>query len=236
MAFSPAAAAAAPPVTPETASAAQQSRTRIAQDFDTFLTILTTQLQAQDPLSPMDSNEFTNQLVNFASVEQEIQGNQNLERIGDLLTRDQGLTAVGYLGQEATIAGTTAPLEQGDAGLRFGYELPTSADETRLEIVSATGQVVRRYDGQTAPGRHDLFFDGLDEDGDPVPPGNYTLRVAAVDAQDRTIPADQFITDTVSAVDTSGLEPRLTVGNSAVALTDILAIRQPYAAPTAPQP
>jgi len=56
------------------------SKASLSQDFDDFLQLLTTQLQNQDPLNPMDSNEFTNQLVQFSQVEQQINSNQKLDK------------------------------------------------------------------------------------------------------------------------------------------------------------
>ncbi|MGF1605904.1 MAG: flagellar hook assembly protein FlgD [Rhodothalassiaceae bacterium] len=209
------------------ASAATQAGSRFAQDFDTFLTILTTQLQAQDPLSPMDSSEFTNQLVNFASVEQEIQGNQNLERIANLLSQDQQLTAINYLGREAMVEGATGRLSQGEAGIQFSYALPENIQSTQIDVLNAAGRVVRSGEGQITQGRHDVFFAGIDEDGEPLPEGDYTLRVTALNNDDNIVPVARFVTDTVTAVDTTGVAPLLTVGGQSVSLDDVLALRTP---------
>ncbi|MCK5042335.1 MAG: hypothetical protein KAR62_08565, partial [Sphingomonadales bacterium] len=67
-------------------SDSQKAKNTLGGDFNTFLSLLTTQLQYQDPLDPLDSNEFTNQLVQFTSVEQEIKSNENLENIAVLTT------------------------------------------------------------------------------------------------------------------------------------------------------
>ena len=81
------------------AAAAQKS---LASNFDTFLTLLTTQLQHQDPLSPMDSTEFTQQLVQFSSVEQQISANKNLESLIALTKSRSSADAVSYLGKSLT--------------------------------------------------------------------------------------------------------------------------------------
>lgn len=205
-------------------TASNESQARIAQDFDTFLTILTTQLQHQDPLSPMDSSEFTNQLVSFASVEQEIQGNQNLEEIASLLEGDRGLTAVGYLGRQATVQGNVGELATDDQGILYSYELPADARRTELDILDADGDVIRSASGQTAQGLHDLFFDGRAEDGSPLPAGLYSLQVRAYNNEDRLMSTAEYVTDTVTSVDTTGQSPVLTIGGQNVSLEQIRAV------------
>ena len=70
----------------------------LANNLDNFLTILTTQLQYQDPLSPMETSEFTNQLVMFTGVEQQVQQNQNLEKLIALQSNNLAISAVTYIG------------------------------------------------------------------------------------------------------------------------------------------
>src|ERR1700746_1550917 len=89
--------------------------TMIASNFTTFLTLLTTQLQNQDPLSPMDSNQFTQQLVQFSQVEQQINTNDNLKSLITQGANQTGAYAVSYLGKAVTIAGGNAPLANGQA-------------------------------------------------------------------------------------------------------------------------
>ncbi|HZZ11369.1 MAG TPA: flagellar hook capping FlgD N-terminal domain-containing protein, partial [Paraburkholderia sp.] len=83
-----------------TAAGAGQSTAsqQLAGNFDTFLTLLTTQLQNQDPLSPMDSTQFTQQLVAFSGVEQQINTNNNLQSLIALNQSQQAASAVSYIG------------------------------------------------------------------------------------------------------------------------------------------
>ena len=205
-----------------------QSTTGFAQDFDTFLTILTTQLQQQDPTDPMDSSEFTDQLVQFASVEQEIRSNDQLEEINTRLGTNQALAAVGFLGHDAKIEADTGRLEPGDDAIRFAYRLPQSADETTLEVLDADGDVVQSVNGKTGAGEHDFVFDALDSAGQRRPDGPYTLRVKAESAdggQDLTVPV--FVTDTVRSIDTTGTDPTVTVGGKTVSMDEVLALTAP---------
>ncbi|MBB4211636.1 flagellar basal-body rod modification protein FlgD [Rhodothalassium salexigens DSM 2132] len=205
-----------------------------AQDFDTFLTILTTQLQQQDPTAPMDSNQFTQQLVQFAGVEQDIRANDYLEEISTKLGGNQAFSAVGFLGNEAKIAGDTGRLDATDDGIRFSYRLPEQARETELEVLDADGRVVFDTEGKTGIGEHDLFFPALDKNGDRHPPGAYTLRVKAEAADGGgDVTPSLFVTDQVTAVDTSGTDPKLSIGGRSVDMADVLALSTPRTTPVA---
>ncbi|MEO0962032.1 MAG: flagellar hook capping FlgD N-terminal domain-containing protein, partial [Pseudomonadota bacterium] len=101
--------------------AAASASSKLNTDFDTFLTLLTTQLKNQDPLEPLDSSEFTNQLVQFSSVEQNIATNQNLEQLLNLTFANFATDAVGYIGKEVVAESPTAILTNGTAN--WDYEL-----------------------------------------------------------------------------------------------------------------
>lgn len=87
----------------------------LAENFDNFLTILITQLQNQDPLSPMESNEFTSQLVQFTGVEQQVLQNKNLEELIRLQSANQTLSAVSFIGKLVEATGDTNTLTDGEA-------------------------------------------------------------------------------------------------------------------------
>jgi len=197
----------------------------IAGDFNTFLTLLTSQLQNQDPLDPTDTNEFTRQLVSFAGVEQQIQSNEKLDRLADQAAFDRVNAAVDFIGKDATIAGDTG-VHDGD-GIAFSFELPESADRASVEVVDSAGNTVFEEDAPTGAGRHEVFWPGVTDSGQTAPAGEYSLRVVAQDGEQNTIPADVFVTDSVSEVTTDGQTPSLTVAGQQVSLDEILAVRQP---------
>lgn len=202
-----------------TQSAAQSSAATLAEDFSTFLTLLTTQLQNQDPMDPLDSNEFTNQLVAFTGVEQQIQTNQNLE---DLLasTKDNNLAGVaGFLGQEALINGNTGTHEGN--GIRFEVDLAQAPDKLAFEILNDVGDVVHRGSGSLFAGRQEYMWDGTNELGQQAPDGDYSLRVGALVGGD-PIASTIFVQDEITSVDTSADEILLSVGPQAVRQDEIL--------------
>ena len=109
----------------------------LAENFDTFLTLLTTQLQNQDPLSPLDTTEFTNQLTSFAQVEQAINTNSKLDRLIDLQGITDLTTGVGYIGMVAEANGDKMILENGEG--QIGYSLDVESARTVITIVNEFG-------------------------------------------------------------------------------------------------
>src|SRR6202041_3392666 len=83
---------------------------QLAGNFNTFLTLLTTQLQNQDPLDPLDTNEFTQQLVEFASVEQQVNMNTNLQTLISMQQTSEATSAMQFIGSNVTVSGNTAAL------------------------------------------------------------------------------------------------------------------------------
>lgn len=208
-----------------TTSQSASAGASLTANFDLFLTLLTTQLQNQDPLEPMDSQAFTEQLVQFSSVEQAISTNQNLETL-IALTRAGGIgDAVGYLGREADVATPFARLSAGEAAWR--YELPRGATSVTLTVSDALGRVVASQSGATEAGLHEFVWDGTDRNGNRLAEGTYRLAVTALDAEGAAIPAGVSISGPVTAVDLSGSETILTVAGIDVPLGAISALRVP---------
>src|SRR3954471_8445456 len=159
------------------ASAADNSKKQLTANFETFLTLLTTQLKNQDPLSPMDSNQFTQQLVQFSQVEQQISSNKNLESLISLTKSQSATSAVSYLGKTLTINDGTAALQNGSAN--WTYSLPNDAAITKLVVTDSRGRGVYATTGETSLGPHEFLWDGKDSSGTNVPPGKYKLSVIA---------------------------------------------------------
>jgi flagellar basal-body rod modification protein FlgD len=199
------------------ASAAQNSRAQLSTNFDTFLTLLTTQLKNQDPLSPMDSNEFTQQLVQFSQVEQQINANQNLETLISLTKNRSATDAVSYLGKTLTLTDGTAALMNDNA--TWAYSLDGDAARTKLTVTNATGKIVYTADGETGSGFHAFDWDGKDNQGISQPPGAYVLKVVSATDSGATVPTHVASQGIVSEVDLTGSEPLLMIGPVGVPLS-----------------
>src|SRR5882724_5319334 len=111
----------------------------LAKNFDTFLTLLTTQLKNQNPLEPLDSNQFTQQLVQFAGVEQQMKMNTQLASLISIEQMAQSTAAMAYLGSTATVDGSTAKLTAGKANWTFSSDKPSNAT---INIKDSTGALV----------------------------------------------------------------------------------------------
>ena len=209
-------------VTPATSTASSTGQASSAQktlssNFDTFLTLLTTQLQNQDPLSPMDSNQFTQQLVQFSQVEQQINSNKNLESLISLTKSQAATSAVSYLGKTLTISDGTAALQNGSAN--WTYSLGSDAAITKLLVPDSKGRGVFATTGDTALGPHQFVWDGTDSNHTPVPPGTYKLTVVATGADGGSISSTVNSQGTINEVNLTGSEPALMIGSLAVPLS-----------------
>lgn len=208
-------------------SASAQSSARLNQDFDDFLLLLTTQLQNQDPLSPMDTNEFTNQLVQFSGVEQQIKTNSNLESLLAMQTLNMTALGVSFIGKTVEVTGDTfAMTGAGDATL--SYVMPGDATAATITITDEDGKTVYSAEAEKTAGRHDFTWNGLDKNGNPVAAGNYTVTVSATNAEAQSL---NVITSVPGYV--SGLESddngnlMLVINGKKVPLTEVRKISLP---------
>ena len=131
-----------------------QARNKLANDLDSFLTLLTTQLKAQDPLSPMDSTEFTNQLVQFAQVEQQIYQNENLEKMLESSAKTQQAMAINFLDSYVEAETDKVMLEDGKAV--FTYGLSATAKDVTVMVKDLSGSIVKSYQGAPSAGLHKI--------------------------------------------------------------------------------
>lgn len=196
----------------------------LAETFDTFLNLLTTQLKHQDPLDPMDTNEFTSQLVEFTGVEQAISTNKKLDALIALYNGGQLNDAVEYIDKTVGADGIILMLQDGESTVT--YDLGGNAKETNILIIDEQGDTVRTLEGNNEVGHHELTWDGKDENGNQLEDGLYGFLVTAVDANNKPVPLVQGTTGRVTGVKMVDGEVILEVGELEVALADVLSISQ----------
>ncbi|WP_425403977.1 flagellar hook assembly protein FlgD [Hwanghaeella sp.] len=212
------------------ATTAAQSRSSISADFNNFLLILTTQLQNQDPLSPTDTHEFTNQLVLFAGVEQEIQQNGNLEELIGLQKANQGVSALSYIGQQVEAEGSIFNVEEGE-GTTLGFELADTPDTASITVTDIAGNIVFIASLEDVDFGYNQFqWDGKDITGQDVPSGIYAFQINAVNEDDQPIEVKHSTTSIVDGVESDDEGTFVTSGPLSIALDKIFAVR------AAPQP
>lgn len=207
------------------AAAAQASgRATLNGDFNMFLKLLTTQLQNQDPLKPMDSSEFTQQLVSYSQVEQAIKGNEKLEALATMLGGQTMSQAVSLIGRDVAIDMPTSVL--GDTGARWQYTLAAPGTETKLSILDQNGNVVRTLNGEVAGGDHNLNWDGKNDAGEPMAAGLYTLKVETTNSAGNQIQSWVSAKGLVQSVHFENGEPLLDLGGASVRLSEVVTVRQ----------
>jgi flagellar basal-body rod modification protein FlgD len=217
-----AAAAASSSAATSAAATSALASSQIAGNFQSFLTLLTTQLQNQNPLDPLDTNQFTQQLVEFAGVQQQLNTNDSLATLVSLQQTAQSTQALGFVGKTAVVNGNTAALT--DSTATWQLSVPT-ASTVNITIASSTGQNVFTGSYNVAAGNNQPFtWNGQGSDGTQEPDGNYTLTATAKDASNNTVAITTAIQGVVSSVDLTQSPPLLSIGGQTYTVNQIQSI------------
>jgi flagellar basal-body rod modification protein FlgD len=218
----------APAATNSSSSSSTSTSTKssgIADNFQTFLTLLTTQLQNQNPLDPLDTNQFTQQLVQFAGIEQQLKSNSQLESLVKLQTTAQATQALNFVGATAVVDGATTKLASGKA--TWGFNVPKDST-VAVNITNATGQTV--YSGNFAmkAGDHQSFvWDGKGNDGSQWADGTYKLTAVGKDSQGNAVTVSTEIVGQVDSADLSASPPLLSISGQTFTVDQIKKIVLP---------
>jgi flagellar basal-body rod modification protein FlgD len=195
---------------------------QLAGNFNTFLTLLTTQLQHQDPLSPLDTNQFTQQLVEFSSVEQQVNMNANLQTLISLQQTSEATSAMQFLGSNVTLGGTTASLAANSpATWSLNSASPATASVT---ITSSTGQTAFSGTVSLNAGSQSYSWNGQGNNGVTWPAGQYTLAINATSANGQPVSVSTQVQGTVSGVNLSQNPPQLIVGGQSYPISAVQSI------------
>ncbi len=205
----------------------EASRSSLADSEQTFLALMTTQLKNQDPLSPVDSNAFTQQIVQMTGVEQQLLTNDLLKVLVGM--NDGGLSSqVGMIGKEVTTKSSSGTLT--DKELTFDYEMSKAAGTLKLEVVDVNGKVVATVNPtDLTKGEKSFKWDGKDSTGKQLDDGGaYALRVTATD----TLGAKLAVVSTsqvkgiVTAVSLENGQQMVMVGGRKIPASDIISVAQ----------
>jgi flagellar basal-body rod modification protein FlgD len=215
------------PATTGTTGSNTDALAQLSSNFQTFLSLLTTQLKNQDPLSPLDSNQFTQQLTQMSGVEAQLQANALLQNISN--NTGTGIqTAVSMIGKQVKATSSSANLSNGQA--QWVYNLPSGAADVKLTIVNAAGQVVHaEAPSDLSAGDHTLNWNGKDLNGTKLPDGSYTLQITANDASGKALTTTTYVSGVVSSVEQSSGVTTIMVGPTPVPWNQVVSITQPAA-------
>ncbi len=194
----------------------------VADSYELFLSILTTQIQNQDPLDPMDSSQYTEQLVQYSSVEQQIKANDQLSDVLSYVQAANASSFVSYVGGEVTASGASTSLKSGEASWTF--DAP-EAGRANIEVRNANGALMYSSVEDVTYGANQFVWDGKSNTGSDSPDGIYTISIRSVDDTGQlgsVIPTT--IKGIVTGVDFSGTEPILKVGGGRVAVSDVIEV------------
>lgn len=202
-----------------TTSSSSSSAAGIANNFSQFLTLLTTQLKNQNPLDPMDTNQFTQQLVQFAGVEQQLKSNDRLDSILAASKSASTASATSYIGKTVTTDGVSAQLQSGSA--TWTLDPARAAPKAAITISDSKGNVVATQNVALTAGSQAFTWNGKTSAGLTAPAGTYSIKVAAVDATGSNVAVDTSVSGTVTEVDLSGDSPMLLIGTQKVPLSSV---------------
>lgn len=200
------------------------SMQQLAGNFDEFLQLLTTQLQNQDPLDPMDTDSFTQELVEFTGVEQQVDMNTNMQTLISLQQASTDVSALQLVGSTVTANGSSAVLSNATntpATWTLNSASPATANIT---ITNSSGQTV--YTGTTSlnAGSQTYTWSGQGANGVISPDGTYTLAVNATGANGQSVSVTDQVQGVVTAVNTSANPATLTVSGQTVPLSSIQSV------------
>src|SRR5581483_3618200 len=200
-------------------AAATAGSQQLAGNFDTFLQLLTTQLQNQNPLDPLDTNQFTQQLVEFAGVEQQLNTNSSLQTLVSLQQTAQSTQALQFVGKTAVVNGNVNSLTNSSA--TWDLNIPSNSNVT-ISIANSAGQTVYSGTFSANAGNNQPFtWNGQGSDGTQWPDGQYTLTATAADASGNSVGVATQVQGVVSSVDLTQSPPLLTIAGQTYTVNQI---------------
>jgi flagellar basal-body rod modification protein FlgD len=214
------------PLPPSSSSGSLSSSagSTLAGNFQSFLTLLTTQLQNQNPLDPLDTNQFTQQLVQFAGVEQQLKTNDQLASMLSLQQTAQSTQALTFVGKNALVVGSTASLSNSAGGAAWYLGVPTDS-VINISIADSNGQTVFTHQYEAAAGDNQSFiWDGKGDDGTQLPDGQYKLTATAADFSGNSVAVATKIQGLVSSVDLTQTPPLLSINGQTYTINQIQGI------------
>lgn len=215
------------PVAAPDASASATGRNRLVESYETFMTLLTAQIQNQDPLKPMDSTQFTQQLVQMTGVEQQLLTNDLLEKL--VMNTGSGIqTSVSLLGREVRAVHDAAKLAAGEA--KWNYKLDRDATSVQVDVLDKNGKIVHTTvlgPDDSKAGDHTFTWNGKNKLDAQLPNGEtYTIRLTAKDSADAVVTATPFIKGVVTGVEQTNGQTFITVNGVQVGWEKVTSIAE----------
>jgi flagellar basal-body rod modification protein FlgD len=209
--------------TSKSGGSASNNTATIASNFQTFLTLLTTQLQHQNPLEPLDTNQFTAQLVQFAGIEQQVRQNEQLASLIAIEKSAQSTQALVYVGNTVAVDGSKAKF---DGSATWNLNAPKDTNAT-ITITNSAGQSVYSGNYSLQQGNASFVWDGKGNDGTQWPAGTYTLTATGKDSQGNNVAISTEVQGVVDSVDLTASPPLLSIGGQTYTTDQIKRVVRP---------
>jgi flagellar basal-body rod modification protein FlgD len=181
----------------------------LSSNFSDFLSLLMTQLQNQDPTSPLDSNQFTSELVQFTSVEQQIDTNTDLTQLIQLTQASQVEQSAAMVGKPVTVTSSQLSLQDSTAAINFNT---TSAEPVGIAIYSTSGVPVQTATLTSSAGANTWTWNGQNASGTTMPDGAYNVTVSAIGANGSASAVPFTVTGTATSVQNNSGTVELQMG------------------------
>lgn len=198
----------------------------LSGNYDMFLNLLTTQLKNQDPLNPMDNNQFTQQLTQMTGVQQQLLTNQLLTQMLSQNQAQVGGATVGLIGKQVTLNTQESTLTDGAAA--WNYNLPSDATGISFSIVDSTGKLVGTVtptDDNLTKGDHTLSWNGKDLNGKALPNGVYSLVIDAVDGNGTAVAATESYSGVATSLSVIDGQTLLGIGDVSAPVTSVTSVK-----------
>ncbi len=205
-------------------STAASTLSSLADNFNSFLTMLTTQLQNQDPSSPMDSDQFTSELATFAGVQQQVNTNTNLGQLISLTQNGQVTADNSLVGQTATFSASQIPLQSGAGSIAFNT---TGAEPIAIAVTDASGNIVRTVQETSSSGANSWTWNGKDNSGNTLPDGPYGIAVQTEDSSGNVTAVPFTTSGTITGVTkASNGDVLLQMGTDSVDMNNVTSVNK----------
>lgn len=191
----------------------------LANNYTTFLTLLTTQLQHQDPSSPMSSDSFTSELVQFAGVEQQVETNSKLSSLISLNESGQLSADSALVGSKATASTTTLPLQDSSATLSYQG---TSGQTVAIAVSNSAGTIVKDDLVTASSGTNTWTWDGTDNSGNKLSDGAYSVAVKTMDSAGNTSDVSFTVTGTITGIQTGTNDMEVQMGAATIPMSKLV--------------
>ncbi len=193
----------------------------LGTNFNSFLSLLTTQLQNQDPTSPMDTNQFTSELVQFTGVQQEVSTNSNLSALIGLQQTSQVLQSSDLVGKSVAVTSSELTLQNSAAKVDFSG---SAGQQVGIAVVNAAGTPIANATVTATAGSNSWSWNGLDNSGNQMPDGPYRVAVEALSTSGTPVAVPYSIVGTATGVSSNGTTSQLALGGLSVPFNSVVSV------------